>query len=650
MNAMTNLSRKEYRDAREVLIGGIAIFWVVPIILELLFLAIGRERETFPFVWVFLALVGWFYAVVSGAHTVCRDWGKAEEHFLLSMPVSAQQVIWAKLKVGAVILLVVLLLAAAWDFSMDHWGMFGSNWHATNMPMVRLALLWGWVFVVGYTIGFTAAVVTRQMLASTLVGCLALLIWLVAPLISSHLQFLRPNWWNAVTSAKSFTDASWLGAGWPFVTLTVLGLVTCVGTALICCTRERVIRLGHKQLAWMVALVVLTLLGLALGEVGNSLVVRAQAEILPRGQFWDERSAVACRGDQFYAASAYPAYTTSGRGHASTVWRVQLAAFRLDEHGQIKDLRQASLPDKYTGWAEINGLAVEESGEVVMTLNYDTYGDNGIASLLRLQLWWPSDGPLQVTGRTAIKRPGNWPNISPVNRNWVNTASRYAYFQTYISEDPRYVPSGENTLYVYDWFEGPNPQPLYEIQLPSHTYARMYRGGELWIGQSNLSSNRASCTSSWIPNRQLDPDHPELLLEKSNLTPDRDAIPPEQFLNEPVDRCADRRGDLWCVSDQFGLRVLRHTRPQEWEPVGEYRASPLALRFRHYGDHQPKFLNEALVLENSPSQLALYNVSDPAHPRRIGFFQQYDGQVYPTPHFLLVLEGNLLTVLDRPAR
>src|ERR1017187_9564484 len=64
------------------------------------------------------------------------------------------------------------------------------------------------------------------------------------------------------------------------------------------------------------------------GEVGNSLVVRAQAEILPRGQFWDERTAVACRGDQFYAASAYPAYTTSGRGHASTVWRVQLAAFR----------------------------------------------------------------------------------------------------------------------------------------------------------------------------------------------------------------------------------------------------------------------------------------------------------------------------------
>jgi hypothetical protein len=329
---------------------------------------------------------------------------------------------------------------------------------------------------------------------------------------------------------------------------------------------------------------------------------------------------------------------------------VQLAAFRLDEHGQIKDLRQASLPDKYTGWAEINGLAVEESGELVVTFNYDTYGDNGAASLLRLRLWWPSDGPLQVTGRSTIKRPGNWPDISSVNRDWVNTVSRYAYLQRYKSEDPRYVPSGENTLYVYDWFEGPNPQPLYEIQLPSHTYARMYRGGELWIGQSNLSSNRASWASSWIPNRQLDSNHPELLLDKRNLTPDYDAVPPEQFLNEPVDRCADRRGDLWCVSDQFGLRVLRHPRPHEWEPVGKYSASPLSLRFRQYGDQRPRFLDDSLVLETGISQLAVYDISNPTHPRRLGFFQEYGGEVYPTPHFLLVLEGNLLTVLDRPKR
>jgi hypothetical protein len=650
MNAMTNLLRKEYRDAREVLIGGIAIFWVLPIILELLLLAIGRDREAYPFVWMLVATVGWLYAVVIGAHTVCRDWGKAEEHFLLAMPVSARQVIWAKLKAGAVILFLVLFLAATWDFSMARWGAFGGNWSIIDaLTTVHVTLLWTWVFVVGYVIGFTAAVVTRQMLAGTLAGCLALLIWLVGPLISSHLQFLRPNWWSAVASVKSSTDSSWLGFGWPFVMLTVLGLVTCVGTALICCTRERVIRLGHKQLAWMMALIVLALLGLALGEVGNSLVVRDQKEIFNRKIYWDPIS-VASLGDQFYAVSISPDVSSPKRGPENEIWRLQLASFQLDEHGLIKDLRQTSLPDKYTGWAEINGLTVDENGEVVMTLNYDTYGGSGVASLLRLRLWWPNHGPLEVTSRSAIKRPGNWNNISPVNRNWVNTASRYAYFQTYISEDPGYVPSGENTLYVYDWLEGPNPQPLYEIQLPPHTYARMYRGGELWIGQSNLSSNGAP---SWIPNRQLDPDHPELLLDKRNLVPDQDTLlQRELFLDEPNDRWADKRGDLWCVSNLSGLRIFRHPRPHKWEFVGEYRPSPLALWFRRYGHHQPRFLDESLVLENGQSQLTLYNVSDPAHPRRVGYFQTYygNGQVYPTSHFLLVVEENLLTVLDRPTR
>ena len=102
---MNNLSRKEYRDVREALIGGIAIFWVLPIILESLLLAISRDREAFPFVWALVATVGWLYAVVIGAHTVCHDWGKAEERFLLAMPVSARQVIWTKLKTGAAVLL-----------------------------------------------------------------------------------------------------------------------------------------------------------------------------------------------------------------------------------------------------------------------------------------------------------------------------------------------------------------------------------------------------------------------------------------------------------------------------------------------------------------------------------------------------------------
>ncbi len=331
MNAMNNLSRKEYLDAREALIGGIAIFWVLPIILELLLLAISRDHESSPFVWTLVATVGWLYAVVIGAHTVCRDWGKAEEHFLLALPVSARQVIWAKLKTGAAILFLVLSVAAAWDFLMGHWGAFGRNGDVpATITTVRWTFVWAWVFVVGYLLGFTTAVVTRQMLASTLVGCLALIVWFVAPLISSHLRFLYPNWWSILVSAGSSTDHSWLGFGWPFIALTALGLVVCVGTALACCTRERVIRLGHKQLAWAVALVMLTLLGLAIGEVGNSLVVRDQKEILKlEGPRYLVPAVMISQGNQFYAASATPIYTTPKHGYVSTSWRLQLASFRL---------------------------------------------------------------------------------------------------------------------------------------------------------------------------------------------------------------------------------------------------------------------------------------------------------------------------------
>ena len=645
---MNNLSRKEYRDAREALIGGIAIFWVLPTILESLLLAISRDHESFPFVWALLVAVGWLYAVVIGAHTVCRDWGKAEEHFLLAMPVSARQVIWAKLKTGVAVLLLVLFVGAAWDFSMLHWGAFERGWDApTTVTTIRWALLWTWVFVVGYVIGFTAAVVTRQMLASTLVGCLALIVWLVAPLISSRLQFLHPNWWSTLESASSSTDRSWLGFGWPFVVLTVLGLVTCVGTALICCTRERVIRLGHKQLAWTVALVVLTLLGLALGEVGNSLVVRDQKEIFHDENFWYPRVLVANQGDQFYAVSATSISTVSviRHRHPSTTWRLQVASFRLDEHGQIKDLQQANLSDKLNESGRIIGFAMDENGELVLTLSHNTNrkdpDDNWNADLLRLRLSWPSHGPLQVTSRTTGEPPPDRFPIASVNvyKDWESTVSRYAYLQEWVAK--------EHKLYVFDWSDGPNPQPRYEIQLPPDTSARIYRG-KLQIVLSNVSSNGLGF---WTPGKPLDPDHPELLLDKRNWARDPDALPPrELFLDDPNERCANNRGDLWCVSNMSGLRILRHPRPHEWDLVGEYRASPLALWFRRYGDHEPRFLDESLVLENGLSEIALYNISDPTRPRRVGFFQTYVAEVYPTPHFLLVVEGNLLTVLDRPKR
>jgi hypothetical protein len=650
-SAMNNLSRKEYRNAREVLIGGIAIFWILPIILESFLLAINQDRESFPFAWALVAMVGWLYAVVIGAHTVCRDWGKPEEHFLLALPVSARQVVWAKLKAGAAVLLLVLSVAAAWDVLMGHWGVFERNWDVpTTITTVRWALAWLWIFVVGYLIGFTAAIVTRQMLASTLIGCLTLIVWFVAPLISSRLRFLYPNWWSILVSAKSPTDHSWLGFGWPFVALTALGLIACIGTALTYCTRERVIRLGHKQLAWTVALVMLTLLGLAIGEVGNSLAVRDQKEILKlEGPRYLVPASMISQGNQFYAASATPIYTTPKHGYVSTTWRLQLASFRLDESGQIKDLRHADLPDKLSNSGRIIGFAMDESAELVLTLSRISPGKDPHSdwntSLLRLRMVWSSNGPPQVVSRTIVELPPDRPRISSVNRgwnDWEKTVSRYAYLQEWGSGDRHEILPKGHKLYVFDWSDGPNPQPRYEIQLPPNLYATIY-GGNLWI--------KSDENNSWALSKPLDPDRPELLLDKRNWAPDpdSDARAQNELARDGRDVAGvDKRGDLWCVSDLLSLRVLRHPRPHEWELVGEYRASPLALWFRRYGNQQPKFLDKSLVLENGLSEIALYDISEPARPRRVGFFQTYVGWVYPTPQFLLVVEGNLLTVLDRP--
>jgi len=326
-----------------------------------------------------------------------------------------------------------------------------------------------------------------------------------------------------------------------------------------------------------------------------------------------------------------------------TIWRLQLASFRLNERGQIEDLRQADLPEKLNEYGRIYGFAIDENSELVLTLSHTTNrkgSDNDWnTDLLRLRLSWPSHGPLQVASRTTVEPPPDRFPVALVTvyNDWETKVSRYAYLQEWVSK--------EHKLYVFDWSDGPRPQPRYEIQLPPYTSARIYRG-KLQIVSDNVSSNGLNFRT---PGRPLDPDHPELLLDRRNWARDPGALPPSGlFLDDPDERCATSRGDLWCVSQPSGLRIIRHPRRQEWDLIGEYRASPLALWFRRYGDHQPRFLDDSLVLENGYSQLALYDVSNPAQLRRVGFFQEYNGEVYPTPHFLLLMEGNLLTVLDRP--
>lgn len=114
-SAFGNLVRKECLESREAAIAGLAIFGLVPAVLGLIEFALEGHHGVIPFAWLLVIGAGWLYAIIVGAHTVCRDWGKAEEHFLLAQPVSPRAVVGAKLITGAALVAVVLGAAVGWD-------------------------------------------------------------------------------------------------------------------------------------------------------------------------------------------------------------------------------------------------------------------------------------------------------------------------------------------------------------------------------------------------------------------------------------------------------------------------------------------------------------------------------------------------------
>src|SRR5258708_29614228 len=86
-------------------------------------------------------------------------------------------------------------------------------------------------------------------------------------------------------------------------------------------------------------------------------------------------------------------------------------------------------------------------------------------SLLRLRMVWSSNGPPQVVSRTIVELPLDRPRISSVNRvwnDWETNVSRYAYLQEWGWGDRHEILPKERKLYVFDWSDGPNPQPRYE--------------------------------------------------------------------------------------------------------------------------------------------------------------------------------------------
>lgn len=175
----------------------------------------------------------------------------------------------------------------------------------------------------------------------------------------------------------------WSDTGSPFIVILALSILACVGLALFYCTREHVIRLGYKQAAWTFALVLLTLFGLAMNEVGNSLVVRDQAMLCS-----ENRPLVGIhmiqQGERFLA--------TCGS---------EVTGFRVDQLGRIRDMQRTPLsyplPSGQFAVPMVVGLAVNESGQVVVT--YPRYRSQGIPGT-------PSNWKLEAVCRTTFSWPG----------------------------------------------------------------------------------------------------------------------------------------------------------------------------------------------------------------------------------------------------
>jgi hypothetical protein len=539
----------------------------------------------------------------------------------------------------------VIAAAVAWDMMLAHWGAFGTDHYKELELMPTIFVVC--VMAVGYSLAFATAVLTRQMLASTVVAALALLVWAIAPLLSSHLA--------RFAGLDSFLPYGPYGSSpmiRPFVFVSVLGLIVCVAASLFYSTRERVIRLGNKQLAWTIGLVILTLFGVTMTEVGNSLQVRDQVELVASTSSDSENMRMLQRGDHFFV-SYYD------HGHEG---RWSMTTFRVADNGRIQDLRRASVPgmmpqtlrngeqliDNLTRFAFDKNDHLVVSGKRMRARRFGRSDNDDFENLWRITLTWPDGGEPKVLSRAELTLPANkrLRNIMPEYQDNVSPC-RYAYLISEVGEDRS---AHKDKLYVFDWSEGSNPGPRFEIPLPEDVGHVYLSRGKLYV------SARRTNPKDRFRQVTFDAEHPESLLDKQNWS---FRIPTDEYewvwqFERPGGLAIreDRHGDVAYLSDMLGLRVAQQTQAGRWEIVGECRTSPLAMLFRLIP--QPKVFDDSLLIERGFRGIIAYDVSNPSKPRRVGFFNAIlpswweEVPVLTTERHLVLREFNLITVLERP--
>ncbi len=674
--AWLSLFLKELRESRGLLIAGLWTCWLMPAALEVPYMLVMEGRLCFiPIVGVTLVSVGWFFAIVTGAQVVCRDWGRAEEHFLRAQPVSPGAIVFAKWWAGLLVVAVVVLVPAIWT------GVFMALdpiIHARpDDPDLRvLVSTFGIVFLTGFAIAFATAFVTRQMLTSVLTGVLAIVGWWMAPWLSHRFDFLRPAFMqqDRVVAYESERGAM-LGAAF---TVTVLFVVLAAWLAASwAARRELAIRVAPKSLAWGVAAIVLVVFTAAMNEVGSTLAIRDH-HVLP-----SEYGAVTSQ----HVLILERKFTSSGDTGfilAPRSWdHMPIARFRLTATGKIAELQTTDLwptlriPERSVAVAvpEFSAAGPDQLRMTIVTASASRRSNQSMG-LARVRLGWPAVGGATQISKREQKLPED-PGDDAYYLNFAGavTTEKYSYLLIQAwpktpAGEPRMDPQGNAKwhyrLYVFDWSEKSESDVARMIRLPDHWGNSTRQSMDLALVAGKLvlfSTNYPGALAfAFDPN---DPAGWTDALEKGAPSPAPDFYAmagvtqttrvPQWFSScgYPAQSVAyDGSRDLiyFDGSQVLGVCPAGDDGIIREEPLGIYRFNVLStlLRSQQMG---LQIIDGNRLLEKSSQVLSVFDVSDPRHPRRLGFFNVASStnmDVFPLGDHLLLLEGRSLTVLDLP--
>lgn len=620
------LLRKEWRESRAALLTGLIVFWAAPALWELLWSSVDRSGEFIPFAWTLLVTCGWLYAAVLGAHTICRDWGHAQEHFLASRPVSPRAIVVVKLLTGCAVLAVVCGTAFLWDLwhyaATERW--YGSRSDQLLQDVLQATVPVGIALLAAYTMAFALGVTTRQMLASMLFAVLVLLLWVAAPLLSSRLWFLYPAWSGMVAFSRE-SERNLLSAIGPmFLASTAVVLTGSAALALYSATRERVLRIGHRHLAWTMAGVVLLLFVGAMLELGNSLRVTDQAPTE--------------RGDVI-AAQLGGDYVLVG---------AHVTRFHVDEAGRVTDHWVSALPRDF--WAK-----PEERARRICFVELRQGWDIRVTGLIREEgsltprvfrghMSWTQEGRLLTEWR-----PGPLPSDIPAEKALVVglAADGETVGVVYARAEGDHT-TWAGTLLLINWADLDQPQIVREVPLervrPAAVVAealdRAATGRARFVRYGILSLDgitRFQKVES-IPlydYSMLDSDWFSLLKFRSE-TPDAEWV---------------TAGDHGYQVSVYGITAMKRA-GANWEPVGRLRSSPLSMAVGGWA-MEARLLDPGTLAALNWSALTVYDVRDPSRPRKVGFYnihqQLGDMQILPaTGRYVPFKNGPLIRILELP--